>query len=88
LLGQSLREAQGTEFFTFFNLSKTNELPDQAHEGMKINIFGTNGAFKGAINLLIVTKNNSDIIQVATLMLRRDWLENPKTSPFARDIVK
>lgn len=88
LLGQTLAEAQRTEFFTFFNLAKTGNQPDVARDGFAFHLFGTKGAFKGNINLIVATRANSDVIATATLMLQRDFIDSPATTRFARDAAK
>lgn len=88
LLGQSLSRAQNSQFFQFFNFSKSWERPDPAHPGEKMVWFGTAGAFKGSVNLDISMKDGDDRIIRTALMLRRDFVDSPKTSKFARDVVK
>ena len=87
LLGRSIEEARSSQFFQFFNLTKTNEMADPAHPGLKLTVFGVQGRFKGNVNLLVSTKEGSDEIIDVALMLRRDFVDGP-TSPFARDVAK
>jgi hypothetical protein len=88
LLGQPLSDAQQLEFFEFFRFSLSDDRPDPAHAGMSIKMFSVGGDYRGEVTLMISTKISDDTIQVAGLMIRRDFIDNPETALFARDVVK
>lgn len=87
-VGHTLAEADASAFNRFFSLELVQSGPDAAHPGMTLSWYGTTGKFKEDVTLMLVSKTDSQVVVAAVLVIRRDFIDNPGTQIFARDIAK
>ncbi len=87
-VGHPVGDAAQSEFVRFFHLEQTRSAPDPSHPGTTLTTYGSTGPFKGVATLALVSRDDDPAVVVAALMVRRDFVDNPRTQPFARDIVK
>jgi hypothetical protein len=88
LVGITLADAQHTPFLEFFHFAQSSVVQSPSHPEVTVDTFDTTGSFKGQAVLLLATKTGSDSIGMASLIVHRDFIDNPATTMFARDVVK
>ena len=88
IIGQTLDDFRASDFYRFFALVQTGEesvSPPAPYT--KATHFGTTGRFKDVMSIVVGT-DAAGTIRFAGLTLRRDFVDDPKTSRFARDLAK
>ncbi|HEX7637014.1 MAG TPA: hypothetical protein VF457_01345 [Burkholderiaceae bacterium] len=91
-VGHKLSEAESSEFVKFFHLAPSPNWPanspDPAYPGRTLTMYGSTGQFGGVATLMLATKSGDDEVIDAGLMVRRNFIDEPGTQMFARDIAK
>jgi len=85
-LGDSLDDARSTDLFTWFHLEQVDSSKNaQGHPVLTFK--PTSPEFRPLVSLAVTTSDTGRLLAV-DLMLSRSFVDDPKTSVFARDFAK